>query len=253
MRALRERTSLSTSLSLSLSSIFQRHGGRSRRLEGRRGEREGRKGEETVRQTDVETEAGDGGSARRNRDEGNELKREDPRWRTNDWWKKGGGGGASKRGDTPTVERNTSQEVLLVSPRLEAMTAVAGELAWDNGTRLARYPHRGERAATKPWLRASKTGTIVEHQTLSQLSPSRALPINCFSSTFVSLSMMLRRGGRGGGCWDPTDLERKRFFLFPPFFSFLAIGRFHCCARYRSVGKIARSSDDKFEIGTKNF
>lgn len=103
-----------------------------------------------MRQTDVETEAGDGGSARRNRDEGNELKREDPRWRTNDWWKKGGGGGASKRGDTPTVERNTSQEVLLVSPRLEAMTAVAGELAWDNGTRLARYPHRGERAATKP-------------------------------------------------------------------------------------------------------
>lgn len=46
-------------------------------------------------------------------------------------------------------ERNTSQEVLLVSPRLEAMTAVAGELAWDNGTRLARYPHRGERAAVR--------------------------------------------------------------------------------------------------------
>ncbi|KOC60018.1 hypothetical protein WH47_08480, partial [Habropoda laboriosa] len=50
----------------------------------------------------------------------------------------------SKRGDTPTVERNTSQEVLLVSPRLEAMTAVARELAWDNGTRLARYPHGGQ-------------------------------------------------------------------------------------------------------------
>lgn len=64
--------------------------------------------------------------------------------RTNDWREKGRAGGASKRGDTPTVERNTSQEVLLVSPRLEAMTAVARELAWDNGTRLARYPHGGQ-------------------------------------------------------------------------------------------------------------
>lgn len=41
-------------------------------------------------------------------------------------------------------EENTSQEVLLVSPRLEAMTAIAGELAWDNGTRLARYLRGGQ-------------------------------------------------------------------------------------------------------------
>lgn len=99
------RASPLLSLSLSLLSSRDTEGETppTRTNEGRRGERVGRKGEETVRQTDVETEAGDGGSARRNRDEGNELKREDPRWRTNDWWKKGGGGGASKRGDTPTV------------------------------------------------------------------------------------------------------------------------------------------------------
>lgn len=53
-------------------------------------------------------------------------------------------GRESERGDTPTVLENTSQEVLLVSPRLEAMTAAAGELAWDNGTRLARYLHGGQ-------------------------------------------------------------------------------------------------------------
>lgn len=132
------------------------------------------------------------GRCARNRDEGNELKREDSRWRTNDWWKKGGGGGASKRGDTPTVERNTSQEVLLVSPRLEAMTAVAGELAWDNGTRLARYPHRGERAATKPWL-----GNGNDCRALPNSLPISLIyiPTKCFSSTFVSRSC--RRGRRG--------------------------------------------------------
>jgi len=54
------------------------------------------------------------------------------------------GWGESERGDTPTVPENTSREVLLVSPRLEAMTAAAGELAWDNGTRLARYLHGGQ-------------------------------------------------------------------------------------------------------------
>lgn len=58
--------------------------------------------------------------------------------------KNGGRGGKSERGDTPTVLENTSQEVLLVSPRLEAMTAVAGELAWDNGTRLVRYLRGGQ-------------------------------------------------------------------------------------------------------------
>ncbi|EZA53669.1 hypothetical protein X777_06776 [Ooceraea biroi] len=64
---------------------------------------------------------------------------------TSDERKNGGVRGENERGDTPTVLENTSQEVLLVSPRLEAMTAAAGELAWDNGTRLA--PQQRQRAA----------------------------------------------------------------------------------------------------------
>ena len=73
------RASPLLSLSLSLFCLPETRREKRRRLERTRDEEVGRKGEETVRQTDVETEAGDGGSARRNRDEGNELKREDPR------------------------------------------------------------------------------------------------------------------------------------------------------------------------------
>jgi len=53
-------------------------------------------------------------------------------------------GGRAREETLLRFSENTSREVLLVSPRLEAMTAAAGELAWDNGTRLARYLHGGQ-------------------------------------------------------------------------------------------------------------